>query len=288
MKQRALLPGLVVTVALVLGVASSALVNAQTARLLRGRVILDGAAARPAPSSPAPAARATRDTLLAQLSDAEFWRMISEFSEPGGSYPYENFVSNERRQQIVIPALKQATRAGEVYVGVAPEQNFMYAAALQAKMAFVLDIRRQNMLEHLLYKALFELSPNRADFVSRLFSRKRPAGLDEKTTANALFAAYENVKNDADFYLQNIEAIKGVFKRHGFTLDSEDLLKIEYVYQVFYRGGPAINYEFASASPATNSLSYTQIMTLSDAAGRNWSYLATEASFHTPVRLKVQ
>jgi hypothetical protein len=37
----------------------------------------------------------------------------------------------------------------------------------------VLDIRRQNMLEHLTYKALFEMSTDRADFLSRLFSRQR-------------------------------------------------------------------------------------------------------------------
>jgi hypothetical protein len=205
--------------------------------------------------------------------------MVTEFSEAGGSYPYENFLSNERRQQSVIPALRQATRPGEVYVGVGPEQNFTYAAAVRAKMAFVMDIRRQNMLELLLYKALFELSPTRADFVSRLFSRKRPAGLDEKTSVSALFVAYDGVQGDADFFLANSEAVKNVFKQHGFRLSSEDLLKIDYVYQVFYRGGPGITYEFASASPAATSPSYMQIMTMSDTTGRNWSYLASEESY---------
>src|SRR5262249_580139 len=49
--------------------------------------------------------------------------------------------------------------------------------------------------------------------------------------------------------------------------------------QVFYRGGPAINYAFASASPAATSPSYSEIMKMSDADGRNWSYLATEEAF---------
>jgi hypothetical protein len=278
MTHRALALIALVTALAFMDSASSAQVAPSGVRVVRGRVVLEGAAARPTPP-PAPAPRTTRDTLPAQLTDAEFWRMISEFSEPGGTYPYENFVSNERRQQIVIPALKQAVRPGEVYIGVAPEQNFTYAAAVQAKMAFVLDIRRQNMLEHLLYKALFELSPNRADFVSRLFSRKRPAGLDEKTSASALFAAYEAVRNDADFFMQNVEAVKGVFRRHGFALSSDDLQKVEYVYQVFYRGGPTMNYTFASATPGTDMPSYTQIMNLSDATGRTWSYLANEENF---------
>ena len=32
------------------------------------------------------------DTLPAQLTDAEFWQMVTAFSEPGGSFQYENFV----------------------------------------------------------------------------------------------------------------------------------------------------------------------------------------------------
>ena len=260
---------------------STAVFLAQTAQpvSIAGRVVIQGAPSAQAPARlPVPARRAP-DKIPVEISDVEFWRMVSEFSEPGGAYPYENFVSNEWNQQTVIPALKQSTRPGEVYIGVGPEQNFTYAAALRAKMAFVVDIRRQNMLEHLLYKALFELAPNRADFVSRLFSRKRPSGLDDKTAADALFAAYENVKSDADFYLGNLEAVKSTFKRHGFQLSGDDILKIEYVYQVFYRGGPGIDYQFASVSPTTAPPSYTKIMNMSDGTGHNWSYLATEESF---------
>ena len=57
-------------------------------------------------------------------------------------------------------------------------------------MAFIIDIRRQNMLEHLMYKALIEASNDRADFLSRLFSRPRPADLDKSSTARQLFDAF--------------------------------------------------------------------------------------------------
>ena len=75
-----------------------------------------------------------------------------------------------------MPRLQEAGQPGGVYVGVGPEQNFSYIAALRPKMAFIVDIRRQNMIEHLMYKALFELSEDRVDFLSRLFSRPRPGG----------------------------------------------------------------------------------------------------------------
>src|SRR5262245_43420838 len=112
------------------------------------------------------------ETLPAQLTNAEFWQLVNSFSEPGGHFQYENFVSNEVSYQEIMPELMRTGRTGGVYLGVAPEQNFTYIAALQPKMAFIIDIRRQNMLELLMYKILFEISPDRAEFASRLFSRR--------------------------------------------------------------------------------------------------------------------
>jgi len=220
-------------------------------------------------------------TLPSEISDKEFWRLIVDLSEPGGSYPYENFVSNELQVQDVIPALKTITKPGGIYIGLGPEQNFTYVSALKSKLAFVVDIRRQNMLELLMYKALFELSPDRATFVGNLFSLARPSGLDTRTSADALFAAYEKAKVDPAFYTKNLQAIKASLTRHGFQLSSEDLGKIEYVFQVFSKGGPGITYEFSSASPSSlvNPTSYARIMTTTDPSGKNSSFLANEDSY---------
>src|ERR1051325_11123626 len=122
----------------------------------------------------APAFRAV-DTLPRTLTDDAFRQMISDFSEEGGYFRFE-YMSNEREFQYVIPRLKETTKPGGADLGVGPEQNFTYIAATQPKMAFIFDIRRANMLEHLMYKVIFEMSVNRPDFVSKLFSRKTPAG----------------------------------------------------------------------------------------------------------------
>src|SRR5437016_1191806 len=106
----------------------------------------------------------TAEPIPNRLSDDAFWRMVSGFSEEGGYFRFENFLSNELGFQYVIPALKEITKTGGVYLGVGPEQNFTYIIALQPKIAFVIDIRRQNMLEHMMYKAIFALSGARADF----------------------------------------------------------------------------------------------------------------------------
>src|SRR5215510_3136728 len=87
-------------------------------------------------------ASAQSGSLPTQLTDTEFWRMFSEFSEPGGQYPYENFVTNEETIQDVMPVLTKVAKAGGVYLGVGPEQNFTYAAGLKPRMGFIFDIRR--------------------------------------------------------------------------------------------------------------------------------------------------
>src|SRR5262252_2459235 len=142
--------------------------------------------------------RAT-EALPAQLSDEAFWNMVSEFSETGGYFQSDNFVSNETTFQYVIKDLKK-TKPGGVYLGVGPDQNFTYIVALQPRMAIIFDIRRQNAMQHLMYKALIETSSDRADFLSKLFSRKRPETLTSKSTAEEMFTAYDTVEPDRAFF----------------------------------------------------------------------------------------
>src|SRR3954462_13158087 len=126
-----------------------------------------------------------RSDLPSALNDQEFWRLFETFSEPGRSVGLsDNFVSNEPR---VAENARWLSPSGGVYVGVGPEQNFTYIARLRPAMAFIVDIRRENADLHLLYKALFEISSDRADFVSRLFSRPRPSGLGASAGVAELF-----------------------------------------------------------------------------------------------------
>ena len=120
------------------------------------------------------------------LTDQEFWTLSQDASEPGGyfrSADITNLTSNELWFQHVIPDLVARVKPGGVYLGVGPEQNFTYMAALRPKMAIIFDIRRGNLDLQLMYKAMFELSTDRADFVSMLFAKPRPAGLGRASTA---------------------------------------------------------------------------------------------------------
>jgi hypothetical protein len=221
------------------------------------------------------------DILPNRLADEAFWALIDKLSEPGGVFQSENFLSNETGFQVVIPTLKQMTRPDGVYMGVGPEQNFTYIVAIRPKMAFIVDIRRQNMLEHLIYKALFEMSDNRAAFLSKLFSRKRPDGLSDRSTVDELFSAYADAPVDNDAFKKNLQAINDLLvKKHRFGLTSEDESTIEHVFTVFHDFGPDINYNSSAGRRGGNGMpNYVMLMTATDLQGAQRSYLANEENY---------
>jgi hypothetical protein len=226
-----------------------------------------------------PVARVAAAQLPAQLSDEEFWKLSSESSEADGTFRSDNLLSNESYFQFVIPKLSEMATPGRVYMGVGPEQNFTYMVALKPKMAFIIDIRRGNLELHLMYKALFELSKDRADFVSRLFSRKRPEGIGPQSTVREIFAAVSKTPGGDGLYEDNLKAIQDLLtKTHHFPLSEHDLEGIQYVYSNFRRYGPNINYG-SSGSGGFGGASYLDLMTATDAQGTSRSYLANEENF---------
>ena len=225
--------------------------------------------------------------LPARISDADYWRMITTFSEPNGYFRSDNLVSNELTFQHVIPELKKATATGGVYLGVGPDQNFTYIVALQPRIAFIVDIRRQNMLQHLLYKSLIEQSKDRADFLAMLFSRPRPQGLDAASSADALFRAFRDVPSDSVRYRKNLAAIRAnLLDQHRFTLSEDDLYAIEYVYSAFADAGPDLTYNYPRMSQGSYSSrrmpTYQELMVATDGvigAEQNRAYLGSEANY---------
>ena len=168
---------------------------------------------------------------------------------------------------------------GGVYIGVGPEQNFSYIARLRPVMAFIIDIRNENRNLHLMYKALFEMSADRADFVSRLFSRERPPGLGPATSVQDLFGAYERVSPALRLYEETKRLIgERLVDTHGFPLSAADIQFIDHALQAFYSDGPDIHYGRLLPRDAAGP-SYRALMVSRDTGGESRSYLATEEGF---------
>jgi len=230
----------------------------------------------------------------AQLTDEQFWQLSSESSEQDRYFRSDNLLSNELNFQYVIPELLKTAQQGRVYMGVGPEQNFTYIAAIKPAMAFIVDIRHGNLDVHLMYKALFEMSATRAEFVSRLFSRKQPAGLSARSTATELFTAYLKVEPSAELFATNLKAVVDHLKtKHKFPLSAGDEEGIEWAMSNYYRYGPSINYNSSDTSAAPpivgadggrrggggNFVTYADLMMADDGARQERSYLANDENF---------
>ena len=250
-------------------------------------------ASAPAPVSAAPQLRSIPE----RLSDADFWSLRDALSEPPGEFRSENLVSNETMYQWPIPELVKTVSPGAVYLGVAPDQNFTYLAALRPKIAFIVDIRRGNVLQHLLYKALFEMSADRAEFAARLFSMPTPAGLGPSTSARELFDAIYVQKADRKLFEANTKAVLELLTgKHGFRLSPGDQEQLTWIYGCFFTFGPDLTYQACETSSGGRGFggaagrfggfgggsafrSFADMQLQTDAAGVNHAYLANDANF---------
>jgi hypothetical protein len=221
-----------------------------------------------------------RPTLPDRIDDATFWRLFTELSEPGGTFRSENLVSNERAFPAVLPEVAGRASPGAAYIGVGPEQNFSYLAALRPRIAFIVDIRRENAALHLLYKAIFELSPTRAAFLSRLFSRPLSKHLGPRSSAHELMEAAAIGTPGRDLFAANLAEVRAhLTTRHGWPISDADLVGMAHVYEAFFERGPDIRYSMRSFRGGRPFPTYAELMTAADARGGARSFLASEEAY---------
>lgn len=172
---------------------------------------------------------------LERLSPAEFSGLIRDVSEEGGYFFSDNLISNESPYLTVVEKLRQLGGTGGAYIGVGPEQNFTYIAKLRPRVAFILDIRRQAIIQHLMYKALFHMSPTPAEFLSRWLSRPLTREAPEANASiNEVLAYFSKTPADERLYGQTLAAIrKAIQEDFQFPLSARDQLSLEYVYKSF-------------------------------------------------------
>lgn len=225
--------------------------------------------------------RATAQGVLPErLSDSAFWALSSRISEPGGYFRIEdNYTSNEMEIGQLYSMLRSRGVAGDVFLGVGPEQNFTYIAAIRPRMAFLIDIRRQAVMQHLMFKAMFELSPHRADFVSMLFGKPRPAGIDTATSIQNLWNAYRLVRSDSTLSAANYARILDrLTRQQKFVFTDNELLQLRGVYNAFYYYGPSITTRGPPSGRGGDFMTLTAFS--EDSTGLPQSFLATEDDYH--------
>jgi hypothetical protein len=220
-----------------------------------------------------------------RLTDPEFWTLVSDISEPGGYFQItDNYTSNEPEVGELFTMLRDSGVRGGVYLGVGPEQNFSYIAAIRPAMVFIVDIRRQAVMQHLMFKAVFELARDRADFISLLFSKPRPDGVDDTTPIQEMWNAYTAVATDAPAAARNsTRIVEHLTKTHQFRFTPDESAELESVIGAFVRYGPAISTRGAPGGRGGgNGSTFADLTGRSlDDAGEPQSFLSTEEHFRT-------
>ncbi len=213
-------------------------------------------------------------------SQTPFAEKIAELSEPGGYFNSDNLISNERSYLHVIPSLREAGLGGGAYLGVGPDQNFSYIAHTRPSIAFIIDIRRDNLLLHLLLKAIFHLSGNRAEYLSLLFGRPAPGPADAWTGADIeRIASYVDATPPSPATAALRERVDAVIREFGVPLSKDDLATIDRFHRVFIDRGLELRFESAGRPPRSYYPTYRELLLETDRTGRRWNYLASESDY---------
>jgi hypothetical protein len=256
----------------------------------RSAVASSPAPAAPGPATPEAAAAAAPSSATAGapattgLTDAAFGELVASLSEGTGAFPSENLVSNETSYLHVVPALEAPALRGGAYVGVGPEQNFTYLAAQQPELAFVADIRRENLLVHLFYKVAFERAATRLEFLSSIFCREVPAGVAAEAPAEALFEALRPSRPDPERVAARARDVEARARQLGVPLRPADVRAVRHVVEAFAARGPSLRYSMQGS--ARDYPPFGELLAARDDRGEASSFLGSEARYAAVRRLE--
>jgi hypothetical protein len=236
-------------------------------------ILLAGCDVTPAWSAPVRAQEA--------LSDQDFAALVERISEQDGYFDTDNLISNETSYLNVMDALDRLQIVGGAYVGVGPDQNFSYIARLRPEIAFITDVRRDNLLHHLLLKALIERSPTRVDFLAALHGREAPedAAAWRSRPIEEIVDYVDQRPLEPSVASTLTEDIRTDVISYGVPLSDDDLAAIERFHQTFIRAGLDLRFTSYGRAPQWYYPTYREITLETDFDGDPASYLSTPEAY---------
>ena len=243
-------------------------------------LLLSCSAQNPAPvnqsqAATAPAQAASKD---AALTTIEFAQLVERVSEPSGYFDTDNLISNESSYLHVMGKMRKLNVTGGAYVGVGPDQNFSYIAQVRPRIAFIVDIRRDNQLQHLFFKSLFALANNRAEYLCLLFGK--PVVMDAgKWNIMQIVEYLDKTPADRKRFDASREKIAAKIKTFGLKLDDKDFATMGRIHEEFFSAGLDLKFTSHYRSPRSYYPSYRDLLLEKDLTGKQCNYLVTEDDF---------
>ena len=232
-------------------------------------------------------ASATSELALARRSKREFARDFHQLSESGEYFFSDNTISNETSYLQVAGDLTREVAPGGAYLGVGPEQNFTYIALTRPSIAYIVDIRRDNALLHLLYKAVFHRAKTRAEFVTLLLGRPYDPTGDPGVAGDVsavLLHAQRNPPDEALFRTTHRQLVKDI-SGWGIALSAQDERRLEAMHRSFFDQQLDLRFALHEANGRTYP-TLEQLLSSRDPSGSQLGFLATRAGFETVQRLQ--
>lgn len=212
------------------------------------------------------------------MTDAQLGELMGKLSESPGDFPSHNFVSNETSYLDAAKVLREPSMRGRAYVGVGPEQNLTYVGLMQPAIAYVVDIRRGNAVEHLVLRSCMERGKTRVDFVSALTSRRAPDSLlakGEQASVEEIAEAFRGAKPDASLRAEGRAAVDATMAKLGWVSTNADRGELAAILGAFEAKGMELAYSMEGSArkyPTLGSL-------LARSEGDASSFLAREETY---------
>jgi len=215
------------------------------------------------------------------LSNADFAKLIDRLSESGGYFDTDNLISNEASYLHVLGKLKKMGLRGGAYIGVGPDQNFSYIAQLRPQIVYIIDIRRDNLLEHLFFKALFAGARNRVEYLCLLFGKPAPEALGswDAKSIQQIVEYIDRTPSRRNQFDGTRAAVAQRIKSIGLTLTEADYTTIARIHEAFFSAGLDLRFTSRNRPARQYYPTYRDLLVEHDLTGRQASYLADEGDF---------
>jgi hypothetical protein len=215
------------------------------------------------------------------LSDSAFATLVARISEPGGYFDSDNLISNESSYLHVLGAMRRIGVNGGAYIGVGPDQNFSYMAHVRPRIAFMIDIRRDNLLQHLLFKALFEMSRNRVEYLALLTGRAVPNDITKwnRRTITDIVDFIDKSAPDPDQFETTRGVVRTKVRRYGVQVTPGELETIGRIQQAFFDSGLDLKFTSLGRAPREYYPNLRKLLLERDLTGKQLNYLASEDDF---------
>lgn len=225
----------------------------------------------------APQSPASR-TAPSRLSDAAFAAAVARLSEPSGFFDTDNLISNESSYLHVLPRLRALGVRGGAYLGVGPDQNYSYIAAIRPRVAYLIDVRRDNLLQHLMYKSLFAQASSRMEYLCRWLGRRLPEDLESwgDRSIDEVVRYLDGAPRDEALVRQVQGAIVRDAMATGVALSASDRAALQRFHGEFARQGLGLRFTTFGRAPRPNYPTLRDLVLARDTDGRQGSYLARE------------